>query len=158
MEDTELPSSLDSKLKAFCWWDGEPPAPSFTHWTAHGTVVIRVKIPGVATEVLWRPKDSEELRLLGSDDMTRTGRLETFTWETMTVKQVLQFQVWCRKICQTGTISTSSRPPSSPWRSLSQARCRYRHVQRGAEGRHGETRQIALIGIGADVALARLPQ
>ena len=69
MEDMELPSILDSKLTAFCWWNGDPPAPSFTHWTANGTIVIRAKTPCVATEVLWKPKDSEEARLLGSDDI-----------------------------------------------------------------------------------------
>ena len=69
MEDAELSSSLDSKLKAFCWWNGDPPAPSFTHWTANGTIIIRVKTPGLATEVLWKPKHSDEPRLLGNDDI-----------------------------------------------------------------------------------------
>lgn len=68
MNDADLPkANIDRKLKAFFFWNGEPPVPQITHWTAEGTVTIRGKTPQIATEVVWRGRDNPEARVLGGD-------------------------------------------------------------------------------------------
>lgn len=62
MSDEPLPSGdITAMTNRFMDWDGEPPAPQFTHWTAEGTIVLRPATPRFTTEVIWRPKDGDEV-------------------------------------------------------------------------------------------------
>lgn len=54
-EDEVSTNALDQKLTMFWTWNGERPAPQFTHWTNRGTFMIRACTPGrpATNEVLF---------------------------------------------------------------------------------------------------------
>lgn len=60
-------SDFEAKTLAFWRWGGDGVPPKFTHWTADGVVVLRIKTPNIASEVVWRPRDGVE-HVLGNDD------------------------------------------------------------------------------------------
>lgn len=62
MEDEPLPSSdMEERTFRFWQWNGDLPAPQFTHWTPEGTIILRAATPGTTSEVIWRPKDGPEV-------------------------------------------------------------------------------------------------
>lgn len=69
MIDGPLPqTNLQRRAGAFHFWNGDPPPPEFTHWTPEGTIIIRAKTPGIASDVLWRPRQAAVAQVLGGDD------------------------------------------------------------------------------------------
>lgn len=54
-DDEELPKSPEEVINwKFFRWNGDPPVPKVSHWTAQGTITIRVATPVYTTEVLWK--------------------------------------------------------------------------------------------------------
>jgi hypothetical protein len=49
-----LPPGIELKLKWFWYWNGDPPAPEFTHWTPRGVFAIRAHTPRKVASVLFR--------------------------------------------------------------------------------------------------------
>lgn len=72
-DDEKNMSPMDRRLWQFWTWNGDAPAPKFTHWTNRGTFMIRACTPGrpATTEVLFNgvrlgfghypPRDAENL-------------------------------------------------------------------------------------------------
>lgn len=61
-------SELEKRMMKFWRWNGDPPAPQFSHWTSQGSVIVRAATAAKASVVIWKPKDGEENRL-GYDDI-----------------------------------------------------------------------------------------
>lgn len=57
-------AEVNRRIHQFYDWNGDPPAPQFTHWTPVGTMIMRVSTPLFTCAVIWRPKDGGE-RILG---------------------------------------------------------------------------------------------
>ncbi|WP_316201604.1 MULTISPECIES: hypothetical protein [unclassified Bradyrhizobium] len=57
-----IPQWMMAKWQRFVNWNGDPPAPEFSHWTGRGVFTIRAQTPGKACAVLFNE------RLLGYGD------------------------------------------------------------------------------------------
>lgn len=61
IDEAPLPEAdLQARMFRFWRWNGEPPAPQFTHWTSEGTIIIRIVQPIFASAVIWRGRDTNE--------------------------------------------------------------------------------------------------
>lgn len=62
-DDGPIPSpDIESVWKKFYYWNGDDPAPAFSHRTSEGTFRIVMSVPGKTVKVYWNDK------FLGYDD------------------------------------------------------------------------------------------